>query len=38
VTANGTYSMALWSTSGDGYSFNTSEASSNKPQIVVVTQ
>jgi hypothetical protein len=38
VTANGTYSMALWSTSGDGYSFNTSEASSNKPQLVVVTE
>jgi hypothetical protein len=38
VTADGTYSMALWSTSGDGYSFSTSESSSNRPQLVVVTR
>jgi hypothetical protein len=38
VTADGTYSMALWSTSGDGYSFSAAESSSNRPQLVVVTR
>ena len=38
VTTDGTYSLALWSTSGDGYTFSSSEASSNQPQLVVATR
>jgi hypothetical protein len=37
VTANGTYTFNLWGESTDGADFNSKEASSNRPQLVIET-